>query len=161
MSFKSNIYYFLAFSILLGCSGLSVKEDRFNEYMRGVFDASLADGLYIIIPRDACKGCKDVVFNFLWHSANDGKVNLIFVGKVEEAQYKNYLARIDSKGIKVYKDLLKQIYEYNIVENQFPSEFIKFLEIDNGQVIKQTNLKSEDIGTKHFLNNFFGNHLKQ
>ena len=161
MRTNSKFFYSIVLVACLSCSSGDGEKNRFEGYLGHVFNVPLGDGLYIIIPKDACKTCKEVVFNFLWHFENTGDISLIFIGEVEEALYKNYLSRIEIMGVNVLKDFEQKIEEYGIIQTEFPIEYIRFIDIDNGKLKIASNLTTQDFASDRSLVIYFGNHLKQ
>lgn len=159
---NSNVIFFIALVLVTisSCKELDNQKSRFDEYLIEVFDQQLDDGLYIIIPKGSCKGCRDVVFNFLRNNPNDGKIRLIFIGEVYEAQVGNFLSRIEFRGVQVWRDLEAKIKDYELIEEEFPIEHIRFLEIERGLILEEQNLTSEDVAGDKMLSSYFKNHIK-
>lgn len=159
---NSIVIFFIALVIITvsSCKELDDQKSRFDEYLIEVFDKQFDDGLYIIIPKGSCNGCRDVVFNFLRSNANDGKIKLIFIGEVYEAQVGDFLSRIEFRGVQVWRDLEEKIKDYEVIEEEFPVEHIRFLEIEGGSILEEQILTSQDIAGDKMLSSYFKNHIK-
>ncbi|MFY0593377.1 hypothetical protein [Roseivirga sp.] len=154
------LIFFIGFVFMFGCKEQHKRKLRLDEYLTDVFNQELENGLYIIIPKGSCKGCRDVVFNFLRNNENDGKINLIFIGEVYEAQVGNFLSRIEFRGVTVLRDIKEKIKDYDLIEEEFPMEYIRFLEIEEGLIVAEKNLTSQDIAGDKMLSSYFKNHIK-
>ena len=155
---KYQAAFFLVLSLtFLGCQK---SEEPLGDYLSEVFQHDLKDGLYIIIPKGSCKGCKEVVFNFLRNKVNDGKVRLVFVGEVYEAQTGNFLSRIRLKGVEVLEDPKMKIKSFDLIKEEFPIEYVSFIEVLGGKVESNKHLTPEDIAGDGLLNEFFNEHIK-
>ena len=157
---KNSFLIFVLCVCLWGCQTSNTDTvDRFSDYLSSTFNINLVDGLYVILPEHSCSGCKKWVLRTLSSKTVKGNVNLISVGVSQQASLDSFLGRIEVNGTVVIKDESGTIFEYGLIESNYPKEYIRFIEVTDSRITLDKSLKTEDLASNQNLLNYFNEHL--